>query len=44
MPAALIRVRGRHRYPLEVKTLRTIMAELGHTHIDVLKIDVEGSE
>lgn len=29
---------------LEVKTLKTIMKELGHTHVDVLKLDVEGSE
>jgi len=29
---------------LEVKTLKTTMVELGHTHIDVLKVDVEGSE
>lgn len=27
-----------------VRTLGSIMAELGHTYIDVLKIDVEGSE
>jgi len=29
---------------LEVKTLKTTMEVLGHTHIDVLKMDVEGSE
>lgn len=29
---------------VEMKTLRTIMSELGHTHIDVLKMDIEGSE
>jgi hypothetical protein len=29
---------------LNVKTLKTTMEELGHTHIDVLKMDVEGSE
>ena len=29
---------------LPVKTLKTIMAELGHTYIDILKLDVEGSE
>jgi hypothetical protein len=28
----------------DVKTLRTIMSELGHAHVDVLKIDIEGSE
>ncbi|MBS1589418.1 MAG: FkbM family methyltransferase [Bacteroidetes bacterium] len=27
-----------------MKSLKTIMQELGHTHIDVLKIDIEGSE
>ena len=31
-------------FQLEVKTLQTTMQELGHTHIDVLKLDVEGSE
>ncbi len=29
---------------VEMKTLRTIMSELGHEHIDVLKMDIEGSE
>lgn len=29
---------------VEMKTLRTIMSELGHTHVDVLKMDIEGSE
>ncbi|MBS1777028.1 MAG: FkbM family methyltransferase [Bacteroidetes bacterium] len=29
---------------VEMKSLKTIMQELGHTHIDVLKIDIEGSE
>jgi FkbM family methyltransferase len=39
-----------HLYPegevhmLPVKTLKTIMHELGHAHIDVLKIDIEGEE
>ena len=28
----------------EVKTLRTIMRELGHERVDVLKADIEGSE
>lgn len=27
-----------------VKTLKSIMAELGHDHIDILKIDIESSE
>jgi len=29
---------------LKVKTLKTTMEELGHTHVDILKMDVEGSE
>jgi FkbM family methyltransferase len=39
-----------HIYPtgntvkLPVKRLSTIMRELGHSHIDVLKIDIEGEE
>lgn len=28
----------------KVKPLTTIMAELGHDHIDLLKIDIEGAE
>ena len=38
---------GKHAqdsFKLPVKTLKTIMRELGHDHIDVLKLDVEGSE
>lgn len=31
-------------FSLPVRTLPSIMEELGHTHIDVLKLDVEGSE
>ena len=31
-------------FQLPVKTLGTIMKELNHTHIDMLKVDVEGSE
>jgi hypothetical protein len=27
-----------------VRTLTSIMAELGHTHIDILKMDIEGAE
>lgn len=34
----------RKKFPLPVKTLDTIMKELGHSYIDILKIDVEGSE
>jgi hypothetical protein len=29
---------------VEVKSLNTIMSELGHEHIDLLKIDIEGCE
>lgn len=29
---------------LPMKRLQTIMAELGHTHIDLLKLDIEGAE
>ena len=29
---------------VKVRTLKTIMDELGHTHIDVLKLDIEGEE
>ena len=32
------------QFELDVRTLRSIMNELGHTHVDVLKLDVEGSE
>ncbi len=28
----------------EIKTLKTIMHELGHSHIDILKMDIEGAE
>lgn len=28
----------------EMKTLRSIMRELGHNHIDILKMDIEGFE
>jgi FkbM family methyltransferase len=31
-------------FSLPVKTLKTVMNELGHTHVDLLKVDVEGSE
>jgi len=34
----------RKSFQLPVRTLGSIMKELGHTHIDMLKIDVEGSE
>lgn len=31
-------------FAVEVRTLTTIMKELGHQHIDVLKMDIEGAE
>ena len=31
-------------FDAKVKSLSIIMAELGHTHIDLLKIDIEGAE
>lgn len=31
-------------YKVEVKTLKTIMRELGHKEIDLLKMDIEGEE
>jgi FkbM family methyltransferase len=32
------------RFIAEIKTLRTIMLELGHSRIDLLKMDIEGAE
>jgi FkbM family methyltransferase len=32
------------RFVAEIKTLKTIMEELGHSRIDVLKMDIEGAE
>eukprot|EP00657_Telonema_sp_P-1_P010706 TRINITY_DN5265_c0_g1_i1.p1 TRINITY_DN5265_c0_g1~~TRINITY_DN5265_c0_g1_i1.p1 ORF type:complete len:277 (-),score=35.81 TRINITY_DN5265_c0_g1_i1:161-991(-) len=32
------------RFPLKVKTLPTIMRELKHKWVDIIKVDVEGSE
>jgi hypothetical protein len=32
------------KFSLPVKTLKTIMKELGHDRVDILKLDVEGSE
>jgi len=31
-------------YKVDVKTLASIMGELNHTHIDILKMDIEGME
>ncbi|GAB5364057.1 hypothetical protein AAMO2058_000936800, partial [Amorphochlora amoebiformis] len=31
-------------FKLPVKTLKTIMRDLNHTHVDILKLDIEGSE
>jgi len=36
--------RGTTAFNFPVKTLRTIMQELGHDRIDLLKMDIEGSE
>jgi FkbM family methyltransferase len=39
-----------HKFPIQkkhilpVRSVESVMKELGHTHIDVLKLDVEGSE
>lgn len=33
-----------HPIKVKMKTLRTIMGELGHKEIDILKMDIEGSE
>jgi len=30
--------------PVEMQTLQTIMKRLGHRHIDILKMDIEGAE
>ena len=35
---------GQEKHALKVRTLASIMNELGHDHVDVLKVDVEGSE
>ncbi len=35
---------SRGSWKAEVKTLSTIMRELGHKHINILKVDIEGSE
>ena len=32
------------KFPLRVRSLASVMRELGHDHVDVLKVDVEGSE
>eukprot|EP00656_Telonema_subtile_P015898 TRINITY_DN18364_c0_g1_i2.p1 TRINITY_DN18364_c0_g1~~TRINITY_DN18364_c0_g1_i2.p1 ORF type:complete len:371 (+),score=95.62 TRINITY_DN18364_c0_g1_i2:175-1287(+) len=31
-------------FPLQVKTIPTLMSELGHKWVDIMKVDVEGSE
>ena len=35
---------SRHAIPAPVHRLTTIMERLGHDHIDVLKMDIEGAE
>ncbi len=42
--ACVFLLRARGRFHLPVRTLRSLMKELGHDHLDVLKLDVEGSE
>ena len=42
--ALQVNVDQSNRISVPVKRLQTIMQELGHTHIDVLKMDIEGSE
>ena len=37
-------MKGNDYINVNVKKLRTVMNELGHTHIDLLKLDIEGSE
>lgn len=37
-------VNNKNIVEVEMRTLRTIMNELGHGHVDVLKMDIEGSE
>jgi len=38
-------VRGNESSPrVQLRSITSIMEELGHTHIDILKIDIEGSE
>jgi len=35
---------SQRKFPIPVKTIPTIMKELGHNYITILKVDVEGSE
>ena len=37
-------VNNENTIEVEMKTLRSIMQELGHERIDILKMDIEGSE
>jgi FkbM family methyltransferase len=40
-----VNLQGKQRqYPIPVRTLPSIMQELGHEYITILKVDVEGSE
>lgn len=39
-----INIDANNKVTVEMKSLGTFMHELGHEHIDVLKIDIEGSE
>lgn len=44
MDMSVVRPNTRGSFELPVKRLQTFMRELGHDHIDVLKIDIEGLE
>jgi Methyltransferase domain len=39
-----VQMYGNNNRQLTFKSLSTVMEELGHTHIDLLKFDIEGSE
>lgn len=41
---SVVRPNTRGSHQLAVKTLKSMMKELGHNHLDVLKIDIEGLE
>lgn len=35
---------GLERVPVQLRTLATVMRQLGHRHVDMLKLDIEGAE
>lgn len=42
---SIVNLQKTHNYfEAEVKRLKDVMQELGHTHLDLLKIDIEGAE